>query len=285
VRRERRLAGVHVAVGARERLDRARAPERVQPGSQADLLARQLRDLLAILCRSGARVEVRPRGADVEVGREDDEKHRAEAAGTPPSGGGRETTAAFDHVAAFGGAWPPPLCGTRVGHTSPVLADSDLADAERQLGRAPRSLVAVAARCPFGRPSVLVQAPYGPAGEPFPTLYWLSCPALVQAIGRVEGAGGIELLADELARAPELASDHAAAERRLRDTRRRLADPGPRLDGGAALEAGIAGEAPGGGVKCLHAHAALALADPPYLLGERALALADARYPETCCLA
>ena len=166
-----------------------------------------------------------------------------------------------------------------------MLIESDLAAAERQLGRGPRSLVAVAARCPYGRPSVLVQAPYGASGEPFPTLYWLSCPALVQAIGRLEGAGGIELLAGELARDPELAVDHDAAERRLRDASEALAGAGPRLDGGAALEAGIAGEAPGGGVKCVHAHAALALADPPYLLGERALALADARYPDTCCLA
>jgi hypothetical protein len=166
-----------------------------------------------------------------------------------------------------------------------MLVESDLVAAERQLGRAPRSLVGVAARCPFGRPSVLVQAPYSEAGEPFPTLYWLSCPALVEAIGRFEASGGIELLAGELARDPELATDHDAALHRLRATRRGLAQPGPRLDGGAALAAGIAGEAPGGGVKCAHAHAALALADPPYRLGECALALADARYPDSCCLA
>jgi uncharacterized protein len=166
-----------------------------------------------------------------------------------------------------------------------VLAESDLLDAERQLGRAPRSLVAVAARCPYGRPSVLVQAPYGDGGEPFPTLYWLSCPALVQAIGRFEGAGGIELLARELARDPALVSDHEAAELRVRAARRQLAGAGPRLDGGAALAAGIAGEAPGGGIKCVHAHVAVVLADPPYRLGERALALAEARFPDSCCLA
>ena len=90
-------------------------------------------------------------------------------------------------------------------------SSSRICAAERQLGRAPRSLVAVAARCPYGRPSVLVQAPYSEAGEPFPTLYWLSCPALVQAIGRFEASGGIELLTGELARDPELAADHDAA--------------------------------------------------------------------------
>jgi hypothetical protein len=165
-----------------------------------------------------------------------------------------------------------------------VLAANDLADAERQLGRAPRSLVRVASRCPFGRPAVLVQAPYDAEGVPFPTLYWLSCPALVQAVGQLEAEGGIARLADELAIDPELAADRDAVERRVRATRRGLARTGPRRDDGAALEAGIAGEAPAGGLKCLHAHAATALADPPYRLGARVLELAGATYPDTCCL-
>jgi hypothetical protein len=165
-----------------------------------------------------------------------------------------------------------------------VLAPADLADAERQLGRPPRALVRVAARCRFGRPAVLEQAPYDADGVPFPTLYWLSCPVLVEAVGRLEGAGGIEELAAELAADPRLEADRAAAEARVRARRRALAADGPRLDGGAALAAGLAGEAPGGGLKCLHAHAAVALADPPYALGARVLALAGAEVP-VCCLA
>jgi hypothetical protein len=165
-----------------------------------------------------------------------------------------------------------------------VLADVDLADAKRQLGRAPRALAGVAARCPRGHPSVLVQAPYDSGGAPFPTLYWLSCPALVRAIGRFEAAGGIAALRAELEHDPELMQDMAQAERRVIETRVRLAAPGPRLDGGAALRAGIAGEAPGGGLKCLHAHAAVALADPPYRLGRAALERASAAYPPACCL-
>jgi uncharacterized protein len=166
-----------------------------------------------------------------------------------------------------------------------VLADSDLVDAERQLGRAPRTLVDVAARCPHGRPSVLVQAPYDGDGRPFPTLYWLSCPALVQAIGRLEAAGGVAVLTKELRADVSLAREVIAVEQRVAETRRRLAGTGARLDGGAALTTGIAGEAPGGGLKCLHAHAAVALADPPYRLGRLALARADAVYPGCCCLA
>jgi hypothetical protein len=165
-----------------------------------------------------------------------------------------------------------------------VLADSDLIDAERQLGRAPRLLVGVAARCPFGRPAVLVQAPYDSRGVPFPTLYWLSCPALVRAVGRFEAAGGIATLAAELADDPVLAGDLAVVEQRVIDARTRLAGSGPRLDGGEALRAGIAGEVPGGGLKCLHAHVATALADPPYALGLFALGRAHATYPTACCL-
>lgn len=165
-----------------------------------------------------------------------------------------------------------------------MLADADLADAERQLGRAPRVLAGVAARCPRGHPSVLVQAPYDADGAPFPTLYWLSCPALVRAIGRFEAAGGIATLTAELEQDPALAHDMAEAERRVIAARRRLTGTGPRLDGGAALRAGIAGEAPGGGLKCLHAHAAAALADPGYRLGLAALERASAAYPAACCL-
>jgi hypothetical protein len=167
-----------------------------------------------------------------------------------------------------------------------VVADADRLDAERQLGRAPRSLAGVAARCPFGRPSVLLQAPYDASGAPFPTLYWLSCRALVQAVGALEAEGGIALVAALLADDAEMAADHDLAAQRVRSARARLAQPGgPMLDQGAALAAGIAGEATGGGLKCLHAHAALALADPPYLLGERVLELAGATYPTVCCSA
>jgi hypothetical protein len=165
-----------------------------------------------------------------------------------------------------------------------VLADSDLADAERQLGRAPRALVDVAARCPFGRPAVLVQAPYDADGTPFPTLYWLSCPALVHAVGRFEAAGGIAELQAALVQDVELAHEMAAVEQRVIRARADLAAPGPRRDGGAALRAGIAGEAPGGGLKCLHAHVATALADPRYRLGHVALERAGAAYPAACCL-
>jgi hypothetical protein len=164
------------------------------------------------------------------------------------------------------------------------LTITDLAVAERQLGRIPRALAGVAARCRAGHPSVLVQAPYDARGVPFPTLYWLSCPALVDAVGRLEGAGGIAQLQRELDEDAALGADRAAVEARVQAVRRSLAHDGPMLDEGAALVAGIAGEAPGGGLKCLHSHAAAALADPPYLLGARVLALAGVDALHGCCV-
>ncbi len=56
-------------------------------------------------------------------------------------------------------------------------------------------------------------------------------------------------------------------------------------DGGASLELGIGGTARDGAVKCLHAHAAFALARPGYALGERIVAEAAPLFPEACCCA
>jgi hypothetical protein len=55
-------------------------------------------------------------------------------------------------------------------------------------------------------------------------------------------------------------------------------------DGGASLGLGIAGVARDGAVKCLHAHAAFALAQPGYEVGMRILAEAEPVFPEgRCC--
>jgi uncharacterized protein len=83
------------------------------------------------------------------------------------------------------------------------VAAADVAAVERQLGRPPRALARIAVRCPHGGPAVLAQAPYAEDGTPFPTTFWLSCRALVDAVGRYESAGGI----GELERA--LAADEA----------------------------------------------------------------------------
>ena len=43
-------------------------------------------------------------------------------------------------------------------------------------------------RCPCGLPDVVETAPRLPDGEPFPTLYYLTCPRAASAIGTLEAA-------------------------------------------------------------------------------------------------
>ena len=49
------------------------------------------------------------------------------------------------------------------------------------------------------------------------------------------------------------------------------------------LPGGIGGRTRPGGLKCLHAHAAFALARPGYALGERIVDEIEPRWPERCC--
>ena len=148
-----------------------------------------------------------------------------------------------------------------------------MSDAEvvaRQIGRTPRAFKRVAVRCPFGRPAVTEQAAFDADGRPFPTQFYVTCPHLVAAISRLEAAGGVErwtraVEADEgLARSLEVAQ---AEQRRLR----------PEID------AGIGGSTRTGSLKCLHAHAAFALARPGYELGDRVLAGLPSLWPDSCC--
>lgn len=159
----------------------------------------------------------------------------------------------------------------------------DRAVVERQLGRKPRAYLRVARRCPFGAPAVTEQAPYDSAGEPFPTTYYLTCRHLVAAVSRLEAAGGIERWSAALAEDPELAASLATATEEQRAVRRELAGGRVGHEGGASLELGIGGASRPEKLKCLHAHAAFALARPGYELGERVLAEVEPLWPERCC--
>lgn len=116
------------------------------------------------------------------------------------------------------------------------------------------------------------QAPFDDSGEPFPTTYYVTCPALVAAISRVEAAGGVERWTRAAQDDPELAASLEAAhaeQRRLR----------PELPGG------IGGATRTGSLKCLHAHAAFALAHPGYELGRRIVAEVEPLWPtDRCCM-
>jgi uncharacterized protein len=142
----------------------------------------------------------------------------------------------------------------------------------RQIGRAPRAFARVALRCPYGRPAVTEQAPFDEDGRPFPTQYYVTCPYLVAAISRLEAAGGVERWSRAAEQDESLARSLAAAQAEQRRLR-------PEID------AGIGGSTRTGSLKCLHAHAAFALARPGYELGERVVSELEPLWPDVCCTA
>src|SRR3978361_1693242 len=77
----------------------------------------------------------------------------------------------------------------RLPSRRPVVDQADLADVERQLGRAPRGVLEIAYRCPNGEPGVVKTAPKLADGTPFPTLFYLTHPALTAAASRLEASG------------------------------------------------------------------------------------------------
>ncbi len=159
----------------------------------------------------------------------------------------------------------------------------DQALVEYQLGRPPRALRRVAVRCPFGAPAVTEQEPYDDRGEPFPTTYYLTCPHVVASVARLEAAGGVERWSAELEHDQALAADLARATAEQRVLRAELAGGRTGRDAGTSLELGIGGSRNPSRLKCLHAHAAYALARPGYLLGERVLAEVAPLWPEDRC--
>ena len=131
----------------------------------------------------------------------------------------------------------------------------------RQLGRPPRPF-RVAARCPFGLPSVIENE----RAPDMPTRFWVTCPGLDKAIARLESAGGVRAVAEEIGEetVEEIHDEH-------------LATYGSR----------VAGIREGGHVKCLHAFTALHLSGAiPNPVADWTLRRLEDPYPqEACCTA
>jgi hypothetical protein len=151
-----------------------------------------------------------------------------------------------------------------------------------QLGRLPRPMSTVAARCPYGFPAVVEVLPVDERGRLFPTLYYLTCPTAVAAVGALESAGGVERFQRAVDADDGLRATLAEAVSETRTRREELVralgptDPALRLSttGTASLATGIGGVADPSRLKCLHAHAAHALARPAYRVGAQIVAAA-----------
>ena len=82
----------------------------------------------------------------------------------------------------------------------------DIAEVSRQLGRPARDIVAIAARCVCGNPTVVQTKPRLADGTPFPTVYYLTHPAATAALSTLEAGGLMVQYQDRLAEDAEFAA-------------------------------------------------------------------------------
>jgi hypothetical protein len=129
--------------------------------------------------------------------------------------------------------------------------------------------MSVAHRCRCGLPDVVETRPRLEDGTPFPTLYYLTCPRAVSAIGTLEASGLMREMTERLSCDEALAGAYEEAHRRYISRRERL-EHVPEIQDVSA------GGMPNR-VKCLHVLVGQALAEGPGAqpLGDEALALLD----------
>lgn len=160
----------------------------------------------------------------------------------------------------------PEILRQIAANASPIR-DTDVEVLTEQLGRHPRGLVGIGARCACGNPAVTITYPRLPDGTPFPTLFYLSLPALVKRISRAESSGQMEAFNERLANDPDYRAAHERAHVSYIERRNLLEDVEHLADRSAG---GMPDR-----VKCLHALAGYALAVGPGVCpaGDDALAL------------
>lgn len=151
------------------------------------------------------------------------------------------------------------------------LRGSDLAAVREQLGREPLTTFSVVARCASGHPLVIRNFPVGLRGDPFPTLYWLTCPKAVKAVSRFEADGWIKRLDAQ-------ASEDREFGDALERAHREYAEERARWHAIARSWGGVGGTRTG--IKCLHAHYANHLAGGEDLVGRWVARRVEPIHPE-----
>ena len=135
----------------------------------------------------------------------------------------------------------------------PVVESADLDAVAKQLGREPRGVLDIAYRCPNGEPAVVKTAPRLPDGTPFPTLYYLTHPALTAAASRLESSGLMRDMTERLQHDPDLAAAYRRAHESYLAERDEIEPLGTTFSGGGMPDR----------VKCLHVLIAHSLAKGP----------------------
>ena len=131
-----------------------------------------------------------------------------------------------------------------------MVEQADLDAVAVQLGREPRGVLEISYRCPNGAPGVVKTAPKLPDGTPFPTLYYLTHPALTAAASRLESSGMMRDMTERLAHDQGLAAAYRRAHESYLAERDAVESLGTTFSGGGMPDR----------VKCLHVVIAHSLA-------------------------
>ncbi|WP_125963383.1 DUF501 domain-containing protein [Bifidobacterium sp. 2036B] len=160
--------------------------------------------------------------------------------------------------------------------------EHDIEEVQGQLGRYPRGMEAVGARCVCGRPLAVVTRPLLPGGVPFPTTCYLTNPVAVKAMSHLEANGVMAEFNQMLAEDEELRAQYERAHQYYLAFRHALAERTG--DSEEHIEGISAGGMPVR-VKCLHALLAQTLVMGPGInpLGDLALERARDEFDPKVC--
>ncbi|ABX32542.1 protein of unknown function DUF501 [Petrotoga mobilis SJ95] len=162
------------------------------------------------------------------------------------------------------------------------VSEKDLKIIEKQLGRCVSNVLTIEKRCIYGYPQVIKSFPLKD-GKPFPTLYWLTCPYLVEEVSKLEAQQKITEIEKIIQNDPELKRQLVRVHQVEIEKRMKLL--GEKINSlpenmiKKLKETGVGGIENFSSVKCLHLHYA------SYLVGENnpVGGIVDRYIAKKCC--
>jgi hypothetical protein len=148
---------------------------------------------------------------------------------------------------------------------SSIISQEDLIIIKKQLGRGVSNVLNIEKRCIYGYPQVIKSFPLKD-GKPFPTLYWLTCPYLVEEVSKLEAQQKITEIEKIIQNDPVLRQQMIHAHKE--EIKKRMKLLGEKINSLSEnmikklKETGIGGIEDFSTIKCLHLHYA------SYLVGE-----------------
>jgi hypothetical protein len=161
-------------------------------------------------------------------------------------------------------------------------SDEDIAVVEKQLGRYPRGIISIGARCVCGTPLAVITRPLVNGKIPFPTTCYLTSPEAVKAMSHLEAVGRMNDFTEQLGSDEDLHAGYERAHAMYLAFRHRVAET--LGDTEEHIEGTTAGGMPVR-VKCLHALLAQALVMGPGVnpIADMALSEAHDEFNPTVC--